>query len=119
MSKRSTLATSALAIVEKWGLEAAATALDSVCLDLGRQLAQSPGRVGKELFSKPQPLPNSRSSLGRVRQWQLGAIEIAAHKVHHQRGRVANQCAVVRRRARQHVIDHDGGNGGDEAERGR
>ena len=34
------------------------------------------------MFSKPQPLLNSRPSLGRVRQWQLGAIVIAAHKVH-------------------------------------
>jgi len=35
------------------------------------------------------------------------------------RGSVADQRTVMGSRARQHVIDHDGGDGGDEAERGR
>ena len=46
-------------------------------------------------------------------------VEIAADKVHDKRGCVPDQCTIMRRRARQHVIDHDGGDGGDETKRGR
>ena len=39
-------------------------------------------------------------------------------ELHDLRGCIPNQRAVMRRRARQHVVDHDCGDGGNEAERG-
>jgi hypothetical protein len=57
-------------------------------------------------FSKRRPLTNPRPSFGRGRG-NLPRSEIAASKVHDQLGRIPNQRAVMGRRARQHVVDHD------------
>jgi hypothetical protein len=57
-------------------------------------------------FSKRRPLTNPRPSFGRGRG-NLPRSEIAASKVHDQLGRIPNQRAVMGRRAREHVVDHD------------
>jgi hypothetical protein len=57
-------------------------------------------------FSKRRPLTNPRPSFCRGRG-NLPRSEIAASKVHDQLGRIPNQRAVMGRRAREHVVDHD------------
>ena len=57
--------------------------------------------------------------LGGLRQRQLRAVEIAADELHDLRGRVAKERAVLRRRTRQHVVDHHRRDGGDQSQRGR
>src|SRR5262249_44472834 len=55
----------------------------------------------------------------RARQRHALPIEIAAHVPHHLRRRVRQKCAIAGDRAREHIVDDDGGDSGDEAERGR
>ena len=50
---------------------------------------------------------------------QLGAVEIAADEPHHLRRGIAEQARGMRSRAGQYVVDHDRGDRGDKAERGR